>query len=78
MRRPIPPEPAIPWAQNPAATQKPLHLGRPEDELAVGREGLGAVDELDDLRLGELGHADRGRLEQGGEAVPVRRQGAGC
>ena len=58
MSRPIPPEPAMPWAQNPAATQKPCDLGRPEDELAVGRERLGAVDELDDLGLGELGHAD--------------------
>ena len=73
-RRPIPPEPAIPCAQNPAATQKPRYLGRPEDELAVGSEGLRAVHQLDDLSIGKFGHARGGRFEQRREPVPVRRQ----
>ena len=53
MSRPIPPEPGDPVGAESGRHPEAVHLGRPEDELAVGGEGLGAVDELDDLRVGE-------------------------
>ena len=46
-------------------------VGRPEDELAVGRERLGAVDELDDPHLRERRHADDRVLHQLLEPRPV-------
>ena len=60
----MPPEPAIPCAQNPAATQNPSTVARPEDELAVGGEGLGSVDQRHDLGVGERRHARDRRLEE--------------
>ncbi len=50
---------------------EPAHVRRPEDELAVRREGLRAVDEPDHLHLGKRGHADDGVLEELLEARPV-------
>ena len=41
--RPIPPAPAIPWAENPAATKNPRDLGLAEDELVVRREPSGPL-----------------------------------
>jgi hypothetical protein len=45
-----------------------------EDELAVGGEGLGPVDQADDLRAADRRHPMDGALHQGREALPVRRQ----
>src|SRR5947209_4431605 len=47
------------------------HVGGAEDELAVGREGLRAVDETDDLHVAERGDADERVLHQLLEARPV-------
>ena len=41
---PMPPAPAMPCAQKPAATKKPGHLGLAQAELVVGGEALRAVD----------------------------------
>ena len=49
-------------------------VGLAEDELAVRREGLRAVDELHDLGLLELGHAHDGVRHQLLEALPVLRE----
>ncbi len=50
------------------------HLALAEDELAVGRERLGAVEEALDLGLLDRGHAEDGALHQLLEAVPVLGQ----
>ena len=47
------------------------HVGRPEDELAVGRECLGTVDKPHDAHLRERGDADDRVLHQLLEARPV-------
>ena len=47
------------------------HVRRAEDELAVGREGLRPVDQLDDLHLLERRHAHDCVLHQFLEARPV-------
>jgi hypothetical protein len=47
------------------------NVGGPEDELAVRSERLGAVDELDDLHLGERGNADERVLHELLEARPI-------
>jgi len=51
-----------------------VHFGGTEDELAVGRESLGPVDQLDDLGFSKVRHAFHGRLEKGCEPLPVRRE----
>ena len=71
---PIPPAPASPWAQKPAATQNPRTSARAEDELAVRGERLRPVDQLDDLQLLERRHPPDRVLEQRLEARPVLRQ----
>src|SRR6185369_9634108 len=43
-----------------------------EDERAVGREGLGAVDELDDADVLERGDARERLLHERLEVLPVR------
>ena len=58
MTFPIPPAPARPCAQNPAATKKPATSRFAQAELVVGRERLGAVDQLRDLRVLHRRHAD--------------------
>ena len=68
---PMPPAPASPCAQKPAADPEAADVRRPEDELAVGRERLRAVDEPHDLRVLELRHADDGVRHQLLEALPV-------
>ena len=63
--RPTPPAPAMPCAQNPAATKNPSHLALAQHELVVGREALRPVDELDDVgRLGR-GHPPAGSVMRG-------------
>ena len=47
------------------------HVGRPEDELAVRREGLRPVDELHDLHLAERRHAGDRVLHELLEPRPV-------
>ena len=50
---------------------EPPHVRRPEDELAVGRERLGPVDQADGLHVLERRHASDRVLEQRLEARPV-------
>src|SRR2546430_17346025 len=52
------------------------YLARPEDELVVGGEGFGAVDEPDHLRFLQCGCADNGVGHQRLEAIPVWLEGA--
>ena len=54
---PMPPAPAMPCAQNPAATKKPGDLGLAETELVVGRERLRTVDHPADAGVGQHRHA---------------------
>ena len=50
------------------------HLALAEDELAVGRERLGAVEEALDLGLLDRRHAQDGALHELLEAIPVLGQ----
>ena len=68
------PRPAIPCAENPAATKKPRDLGLAEDELVVRREALGAVDDPVDARVGHRRDAPDGALHDRLEALHVGRQ----
>src|SRR5438270_9370600 len=47
------------------------YLARPEDELVVGGEGFGAIDEPDHLRFLQCGYANDGVGHQRLEAIPV-------
>ena len=47
------------------------HVGRPEDELAVGRERLRTVHQPHDLGVLERGHPDHRVVHQGLETLPV-------
>ena len=69
--RPTPPAPAMPWAQNPAATKKPVHVALAEHELVVGREALGPVHQLHDVGVLGRGNPAAGVLHQRREAIPV-------
>jgi hypothetical protein len=50
---------------------EPAYVRRPKDELAVRRESLRAVDQLDHLGIPELGHPHECALHQLLEARPV-------
>ena len=69
---PAPPPEAMPKALKPAPTKKPSHLRRlAEDEVAVRREALRAVDELLDPGLLQRRHAAERQLHDRLEMVPV-------
>ena len=55
--RPIPPAPAIPWAQNPAATKNPRTSLSPRMNSLSGVKRLGAVDDPADAGVGDRRHA---------------------
>ena len=70
---PIPPAPARPWAQKPAATQKPLTPVGPRRYSPSGVNASGPFISWT-TSVSEVGHAPDGVLEQRGEPVPVLRQ----
>ena len=70
----MPPAPAIPCAQNPAASQKPADVRLAQDELVVRREGLGAVDDPAHARIGHGGHASDRAFHDRLEAGQIRPQ----
>ncbi len=62
----------MPTELNPAPTKKPRSSGRlPQDELVVGREALGTVEELPDAGVVQGGDPQQGALHEYGEVVPV-------
>ena len=60
-----------PVGAEPRRHPEAAHVRRAEDELAVGGERLGTVDQPDDLRVGERGNADDRVLHQLLEPRPV-------
>ena len=72
--RPMPPAPAMPWAQKPGRDEEATDLGLAEDELVVGRERLGAVDHAVDAGVGDRRDAPDGAVHDLLEARPVGRE----
>ena len=69
--RPTPPAPAMPCAQNPAATKSPCTSLSPSTNSLSGVKPSGSVDQLDDLDVLDGGHAPDRLLDERREPVPV-------